>query len=392
METVQRYVLLALLLVWQAPAFAQTGIQFEQGTFDEALDKAAKEDKYLFVDAVTEWCGPCKWMAANTFKDPKVAALFNAKFVNYQLDMEKGEGPEVQIRYGVMAYPTLLFLEGDGTMIHKAIGAKNAVDFVALGESVYGDAFVTIPEMQAKFAAGERDRQFLYEYLVRLNESNMDTQEALALYKEGMKGEALLEKNNWDIFKRMFYRLDTEYFQYLNANKEKFVALYGQEDVDGKILSMYRSAYSGAIYRKDTLGAEKAIVLIANSGIKDAAYQAELHRAFWYDYLNDWSAMVGSVNRLVEEYGLKTSGDLNHFAWQIYENSGDKKHLKAALAWTEVGILDYANSYIWDTKAMLLYKLGRKKEAIVAAEEAIRVGKELGEEVSDTQAILDTWR
>lgn len=37
-------------------------INFELGTFEEALAKANKENKLLFVDCYTTWCGPCKQM------------------------------------------------------------------------------------------------------------------------------------------------------------------------------------------------------------------------------------------------------------------------------------------------------------------------------------------
>ncbi|MFN4256425.1 MAG: thioredoxin family protein, partial [Saprospiraceae bacterium] len=72
---------------------AAQGMNFEHGTWAEVLAKAKAENKPIFMDAYTVWCGPCKMMSNQTFPDAKVAELFNARFVNVKVDMEKGEGP-----------------------------------------------------------------------------------------------------------------------------------------------------------------------------------------------------------------------------------------------------------------------------------------------------------
>jgi len=69
-----------------------TGIQFVHTDWETTLKKAKEEDKLIFVDCYTDWCGPCKWMSANVFPDEKVAALYNDKFINVKINMEKGEG------------------------------------------------------------------------------------------------------------------------------------------------------------------------------------------------------------------------------------------------------------------------------------------------------------
>ena len=102
------------------------GIQFEAGMLGDVLKKAAKENKLAFVDCYTTWCGPCKLLAKNTFPDKELGAYFNQKFVSIQIDMEKGEGPDLQKKYDVSAYPTLLILDKDGNMLHKLMGYRDA--------------------------------------------------------------------------------------------------------------------------------------------------------------------------------------------------------------------------------------------------------------------------
>ena len=62
-------------------------------------------------------------LARDVFPRPEVGKVFNARFVNLKLDMEKGEGPEVAKRYSISAYPTLLVLNPDGTVAGKVVGS-----------------------------------------------------------------------------------------------------------------------------------------------------------------------------------------------------------------------------------------------------------------------------
>ena len=113
------------------------GIEFQKATFDEALKEAKKTGKLVFIDAYTEWCGPCKKMAATTFMDPEVASLFNSKFINLKVEMEKNaDGPMIAQKYSVRAYPSLLFINSDGKVVKYAVGYQTAEQLMAIGKSL----------------------------------------------------------------------------------------------------------------------------------------------------------------------------------------------------------------------------------------------------------------
>ena len=67
------------------------GVKFEEGTFAEALALAKKENKLVFMDCYTAWCGPCKILAKKIFPIKEIGDFFNAHFVNIQMDMENQE-------------------------------------------------------------------------------------------------------------------------------------------------------------------------------------------------------------------------------------------------------------------------------------------------------------
>ncbi|WP_070137857.1 thioredoxin family protein [Crocinitomix algicola] len=98
-------------------------INFFEGDWNAALVKAKKEGKLIFVDAYASWCGPCKMMDRKTFNDEAVAQFFNAKFINYKMDMEKHpEGARLAKKYNLTLYPTLYFLDHNEEIIHYALG------------------------------------------------------------------------------------------------------------------------------------------------------------------------------------------------------------------------------------------------------------------------------
>ncbi|WIO74009.1 thioredoxin family protein [Porticoccaceae bacterium LTM1] len=143
------------------------GIDFFHGEWDEALAKAQAENKKLFVDVYTEWCGPCKIMAATVFPQQSVGEYFNERFISIKLDAEDEDinGPELSDRYEVHAYPTYLFLNADGSEISRAVGGMEAEQFVSLAGQILGEHGGNFDELVARYEAGERSVEFVRQYL-----------------------------------------------------------------------------------------------------------------------------------------------------------------------------------------------------------------------------------
>ena len=115
--------LLSLVVFFTASVLKAQGIHFVKNkTWKEVVALAKKENKLIFLDAYTSWCGPCKYMQNEVFQDPVVGRFFNNHFINVKLDMEKGEGLKLDKELKVTAYPTLFFIDGNGKPVHKYVG------------------------------------------------------------------------------------------------------------------------------------------------------------------------------------------------------------------------------------------------------------------------------
>lgn len=112
------------------------GIQFHKGNWQEAMALAKKENKIIFLDVYASWCGPCKKMKKNTFSGSKAGSYYNSNFINIAFDAERGEGIEIAEKYKVRAFPSLLFINGNGDVIFRTGGYHNADELVELGKSV----------------------------------------------------------------------------------------------------------------------------------------------------------------------------------------------------------------------------------------------------------------
>jgi len=135
--------ILTVFIIGSLPVFSanpasddQPGIKFFEGTWEEALQLAKKENKLIFLDVYATWCGPCRRLASITFPDPEVGKYYNDRFINVKIDGERGEGPMIRQRYAVRGYPSLLFINHKGEVVHRTAGFRDPERFLELGRSV----------------------------------------------------------------------------------------------------------------------------------------------------------------------------------------------------------------------------------------------------------------
>jgi thioredoxin-related protein len=57
-------------------------------SLDEALAKQKKNAKPIFMDVYTDWCGPCKYLDANTFQDESIANYVNDNYYPVKFNAE----------------------------------------------------------------------------------------------------------------------------------------------------------------------------------------------------------------------------------------------------------------------------------------------------------------
>lgn len=196
-------------------ASAQTN--FREISFDEGLKAAKAENKLLFVDCYTSWCGPCKMMANTVFPDSTLGAWMNSKFVCMKIDMEKGEGPELGKRYDVNAFPTFLVLNHEGKLQGRTVGGMSADKFSHVIDSVINNN--KLAAMTAEYDGGRRDADFLKDYMGELKSQYM-----MGAYGKVLK-TALAGKTAADVVADKFY-MDAFFDVHPQSNDKMFRDIY----------------------------------------------------------------------------------------------------------------------------------------------------------------------
>ncbi|MBI4532695.1 MAG: thioredoxin fold domain-containing protein [Candidatus Melainabacteria bacterium] len=79
------------------------------------------------IDFYTTWCGPCKRLAPIL---SQVESEFKGKVEFERLDAESPENAQLVQRYGIDAYPTVIFLDGRGLQVNKIVGLTGKSEYV----------------------------------------------------------------------------------------------------------------------------------------------------------------------------------------------------------------------------------------------------------------------
>jgi len=159
-------------------------IQFSHENFASVRARAKEEKKLIFIDFYTVWCGPCKRMAAEVFKKPDVAELYNGRFVNYKLDAERGEGIALAKKYEVSYYPSFVFIDAEGNLYNKSVGYQVDTAFIQLARQTQKE-FETpdnLVLLKAAYPKHKTDTAFLLKYINKLTAAEMSAADPIELY------------------------------------------------------------------------------------------------------------------------------------------------------------------------------------------------------------------
>ena len=112
-------------------------VQFEyNSSFAPIMQKASHLDKPVFLEFYTTWCGPCKLMDRDVFTHYETAHFLNDNFVNYKVNAEQANGPDLATIYGVKSFPTLLFLDETGKVLLRHEGVAYQKTLKEIGQAV----------------------------------------------------------------------------------------------------------------------------------------------------------------------------------------------------------------------------------------------------------------
>lgn len=227
--------LLILMLALIIPISARgQGLAFFEGTWAQTVQEAKKENKLIFIDFYTEWCGPCLHMAETVFTLPDVGYFYNTHFINAKIDAEKGEGIALAQKYGVKAFPSYLFIDpATEEAMHKSSSRQSGEQFIYTGQSAMTPRLRSF-FLTENYEQGNQNTDFLIDFIQY--QSSIYNREMVreAFDKLVANGEKLSDPKIWNIFAEKLTGYDNPYIQYISDNYAAFYDLFGKE-VDKKL-------------------------------------------------------------------------------------------------------------------------------------------------------------
>lgn len=238
------FTLILALMAFAIPSFAEEGgVNFVEGkTFAEILQMAKQENKLVFMDCYTSWCGPCKMMTSKVFPQKIMGDYFNPRYVCVKFDMEKGEGVDLKTKYDVKAFPTFLCLDSEGNVLHRVVGGDNDCQaFISRVDAVNtGNSLIALTK---RYENGEKSSEFLVQYLTALNNA-YDKDGAAKVADEILKcdpAEILNDSTLFKVFVDHENNLYSDNMQYFLANRDKFSERYTERSVNRKLNRIWSS-------------------------------------------------------------------------------------------------------------------------------------------------------
>ena len=410
-------------LFFSIVGFSQ-GIEFEHGTWKEVLEKAKQTNRPIFIDVYTSWCSPCKQMSKNIFPLAEVGKVYNANFICYQIDAEKGDGIQIAKKYEVKSYPTYLFIKADGTLFSRALGSMEAEKFIALSKTAIADMNDPKPlsEWEKEYIVKKNDAKFLLDYINKLlklgkpimqlfdeylalqpndqrasneiieiyqKESNNITINSLA-FKNLQDNTALfLPKLGGYVYMFMIGTIENSFRQACKSKNEQL--LQKVVDANEKLPKTPQKKSKEELYmnyylktndldkymKYATIYCDASLMTISSDSI------AKTDKKVLQLFETQRNALIGKIDStqlaqlkdgMAHATRNKYSQALNSVAWDYFEKVADTKALENALRWSKRSLEIYPDNHMFiDTYANLLYKLGRNEDAIVKEREALNL-------------------
>ncbi|MDQ1854970.1 thioredoxin family protein [Chryseobacterium sp. WLY505] len=370
-----------------ALAWAQ-GIKFEEGNFASVMAKAKKEKKLVFIDAYASWCGPCKLMVKNIFPLQSVGDYYNSHFINAKIDMEKGEGIELAKKYNVKAFPTYLFIDGNGEAVHRTLGYVEEKDFIQFAKDAE-DPNKRLTSLKQQFEKGEKDPEFL-KNLAGLTMYN-DAEFAGKVLNRYFQQKTGLDQEDIQMLLSGVQTTDSPLYKIFQDKKADIVKFFPEDKYEKFDKNIKLNTVSKKAYNPDTKKWDDSYFMaetqkfLSKEEADKILKRMKANRALKNKDIAEYEKLILD---LYKDYSAAGSEELNSLAWNFFENVSNKTSLEKAIAWAQESVKKDQNFANTDTLANLYNKVGDKKNAKMWAEKSIELAKSTGQDSTDTEKLL----
>lgn len=436
--------ILGILCVVHLSAFGQISF-LPNPSWPQVLKQAQRDKKLIFLHLEDNKCDQCNQVATKGFENTALREKYSVNFINVRLNTESSEGKALAERFEHRGGPLSLYLNAEEAVLARFPGSTDSpLKYLELADQAIVQNKKTTPlkELEKKYAAGERSRPFLEQFIVARRERNLEYESLLDTYTGSCTLDTLQSPRVIHFLLKQALPVDSRARQLLyavntvstykpgrrfnNAVDSLFFQLPYQERVNLNN-QIIEKGFNKAVREKNTNLANQVSYFQSNTYHPDYQLGHLMSQRFMKNYYRQTKdtlrflqnsasyadalmryAQVDSLRKRDErmfQQKAKEAGkggsfsfsapsqwyysELNSVAWSFWEMARYSEELQKALVWSKASQDLYEqlrpknsnapaqNAAMLDTYAHLLYKLGRREEAIAWQTKAVEAQKEM---------------
>jgi hypothetical protein len=294
--------------------------------------------------------------------------------------------------YNLVGYPTYLFFDSDGNIVHKGLGTYKEDEFLSLLKTARdpNKQYYTLLSNYRKGDKDYRNLPYVATTAQKLGDNKLAT-EIMTDYKNNfltkLPPDSLLSKKylliayqfpalmfgedgSHGIFFNLFYQRGEEVDQVLNQpgfSDFEVNAIVAQEEIQDKIYINKKPISNPSWEKIRYVIHQKYPKLNADSLLLSGQFE-------YYEAKKDWSNQIRYLVKKIDAYGPLSlgmadgQGSDNTIAGLLLPHCEDKKILNQAVGWMKQISHSKAYKYpvpmVYGNYAGILYKAGKRKEGI----------------------------
>jgi thioredoxin-related protein len=378
----------------------ETGIKWTTGlSWEQVKQKARAENKSIFVDAYTTWCGPCKAMDKYVYPNDTVGDFFNKHFISVKAQMDVTDKDDQRVKdwyddattirtaYAVEAFPSFIFLSPEGKIVQKEQGYRPVKEFVNVGEAAlrpgktYDDPYQSYNRLVAEYKQGIKHYDSLpmmIKTAFQINEGDLAREMFWDHfnYASALKENERYTKQNIELWSSISLKANSKVLQFFLKDADKIDQVMDQKGFSTKTIDKtIQNTIVDSFYRMQkgftTTNTGKKVpnseIMFMKLPIKvDGKIEPDNVEADWntlnkmirkhfskeYTIRNVYMAKLGWYSKHQNEESVsktyfshldkfppqdlrKGYEIINQFCWQTFLYVNDKNLLKKALAWMD---------------------------------------------------------
>lgn len=427
-------------------------VQFETfSSFDKALVKAKKDKKLIFVQIASPSCVQCNDVGQKGLSSPALKEKFDINFISLSIKFDDEIYKQIITKTNLGSFSMgSLFLDNDGYVLQR-LGSTSSSPIMYLeiaDKAIALSKNNTLKELDMQYAKGERNKDLLKKLIQEKSAVNFETyhlvdeyinlnninelstiDNARLMIEQGLPLNGKARKILYALFTTK--TIDSLFFTYsleqrikINsrvisstrniAKKDKdrnlamqlssfITSTYAKEYEKGRF---YGQSYLNNFYKdiKDTTNflqnaqsfCDYTLMSLSVDTLKK---REEKERNTMFTQRRQSQGVNGITSFSYTSHYLKYAEELNNISFDFFKYTNDLEKLVKALKWSKRAIDIYEalspdesikqNSSMMDTYACLLYRLGKKDEAIEWETKAIDNFKKLGFNTSNLESTLN---